>query len=63
MERVKIPAERVAFFGTKAAAGAVAERLGDARPCPVVSVDREPVGWIVEHWSGDMRLSETGEWI
>ena len=63
MQREKVPAERVALFSTKAAAGAVADRLGDARPCPVVSVDREPVRWIVEHRSGDIRLSETGEWI
>ena len=63
MERVKVPAERVACFGTKASAGAVADRLGDARTCPVVNVDREPVGWIVEHRSGEARLSETGEWI
>ena len=59
----KTPAERVALFATKAAAEAVADRIGDARACPVVDVDREPVGWMIEHRSGDMRLSETGEWI
>ena len=59
----KIPLERVACFSAKAAAQAVADRIRDARPCPLVDVDREPVGWIVEHRSGDARLSETGEWI
>lgn len=59
----KISLERVAFFGTKAAAETVADRIADARTCPVVDLDREPVGWIVEHRSGEARLSESGEWI
>ncbi len=59
----KIPVERVAFFGTKAIAEIVADRIVDARTCPVVNLEREPVGWIVEHRSGELRLSEAGEWI
>ena len=59
----KAPVERVACFGVEAAARAVADRIADARICPVVNLDREPVGWIVEHRSGEARLSEAGEWI
>ena len=55
--------ERVAFFGTKAAAEILADRIAEARTCPVVNLDKERVGWIVEHRSGELRLSEAGEWI
>ena len=34
----------------------------DARACPLVDTDHEPVGWIVEHRNGAARLSVTGEW-
>ncbi len=45
------------------AAEAAADRIGEARACPLVDTDREPVGWIVEHRSGAARLSVAGEWI
>lgn len=62
-QKIPLERERVALFSAKATAQAVADRIGDARTCPVVNLDRDPVGWIVEHRSGDARLSETGEWI
>ena len=59
----KIPLARVALFSVEAIAQAVADCIGDPRTCPVVDLDRAPVGWIVEHRSGEARPSETGEWI
>ncbi len=59
----KIRVERVKLFETLPAAETAADRIGDARACPLVDTDHEPVGWIVEHRSGAARLSVTGEWI
>ena len=60
----KIRVERVELFETLPAAETAADGIGNARACPLVDTDdREPVGWIVEHWSGAARLSVTGEWI
>ena len=59
----KIAHERVALFSVEAIAQAVADRICDARTCRVVNLEREPVGWIVEHRSGEVRLSEAGESI
>ncbi len=59
----KIQVERVKLFETLPAAEAAADRIGEARACPLVDTDHEPVGWIVEHRSGGARLSVAGEWI
>ena len=59
----KIRVERVKLFETLPAAETAADRIGDARACPLVDTDHERVGWIVEHRSGAARLSVTGEWI
>ena len=59
----KIRVERVKLFETLPAAEAAADGIGEARACPLVDADHEPVGWIVEHRSGAARLSVTGEWI
>ena len=60
----KIRVERVELFETLPAAETAADRIGEARACPLVDTDdREPVGWIVEPWRGAARLSVTGEWI
>ena len=53
----KIRVERVKLFETLPAAETAADRIGEARACPLVDTDREPVGWIVEHRSGAARLS------
>ncbi|MCY4480356.1 MAG: hypothetical protein OXB97_10710 [Rhodospirillales bacterium] len=59
----KIKVERLKLFETLPAAEAAADWIGEARAFPLVDMDREPVGWIVEHRSGAARLSVTGEWI
>ena len=51
----KIRVERVKLFETLPAAEATADRIGDARACPLVGTEHETVGWTALFW-------EDGPW-
>ena len=55
---IRIPSLTVSFSASFTAMRAHRYRRPAASP-----MDREPVGWIIEHRNGAARLSVTGEWI
>ena len=55
--------DRVQLFQSRGFAETAAALLRDAHVMPVVNLEREPVGYLVEHVSGEARLSTEGEWI
>ena len=59
----KIAVNYVKLFPTRKAAETIALWIGEARVCPLVDSDREQIGFIVEHRSGEARLSVAGRWI
>ncbi|MDE0371611.1 MAG: hypothetical protein OXI73_03585 [Rhodospirillales bacterium] len=59
----KIAVDRIELFPTRKAAEIMALWIGEARVCPLVDSDREQLGFIVEHQSGEARLSVAAQWI